>query len=76
MTLTKSDIRDFLVSHLSVQELTKRIKKEKDNRKTLEQKLYSELKRRGVNTFDLDNFRIYVYDVPEPRLMVYHTKSK
>jgi hypothetical protein len=70
--MSKSDIKDFINSHLKIQELTKQMKTEKDNRKKIEMTLYSELKR---NFLCLNKFRIYVYDVPVPRLMIYNTKQ-
>ena len=73
--MNKTDIKDFIVSHLKIQQLTKQMKTEKENRKTLEQTLYSEFKKRGLNSYDLGKFRIYVYDVPIPRLMIYITKK-
>jgi hypothetical protein len=73
--MNKSDIRDFIVSHLKIKQLTKQMKTEKDNRKNLELTLYSEFKKRGLNSYDLDKFRIYIYDVPIPRLMIYNTKE-
>ena len=73
--MNKSDIRDFIITHLNIQQLSKELKKEKQNRKSLEQNLYLEFKRRGLTTFDLDKFRIYLYDEPCPRLMVYRIKN-
>jgi hypothetical protein len=73
--MNKSDIRDFIVSHLRIQQITKQMKIEKENRKKLEKTLYSELKRFGGFSYDLEKFRIYVYDVPIPRLMIYNTKK-
>lgn len=73
--MNKTDIKDFIISHLKIQQLTKQMKIEKENRKSLEQTLYSEFKKRGLNSYDLGKFRIYVYDVPVPRLMIYNTKE-
>ena len=69
------DIQNFINSHLQIQDLTKQMKKKKEQRKSLEQNLYLEFKKRGLTTFDLDKFRVYGYDLPEARLMVYRIKS-
>jgi hypothetical protein len=60
---------------INIQQLTKQMKTEKQNRKNLELTLYKEFKKSGLNSFDLDKFRIYLYDEPCPRLMVYRIKS-
>ena len=73
--MNKSDIQNFINSHLNLKRLGKEIKDEKQKRKNLEQNLYKEFKKSGLNSYDLDKFRVYVYDLPAPRLMVYRIKS-
>lgn len=73
--MNKSDIQTFIITHLNIQRLSKEMRKEKEQRKSLEQNLYLEFKKRGLNSFDLEKFRIYLYDEPCPRLMVYRIKS-
>ncbi len=71
----KAEIKEFIQTHLKVQELSKYIKIYKEKRKELEFKLYKEFKKENVNMFDAEKYRFYIYDNPEPRIMIYHTKT-
>jgi hypothetical protein len=71
----KVQIKDFIQTHLNIQELLKQLKSYKSKRKQLELKLYAEFKKENIATFDIGKFRLYIYDTPEPRIMIYHTKT-
>jgi hypothetical protein len=73
---TGQEIQEFIVTHVKIQQFSKQIKTLKEMRKKLELKLYKECKSRNISTFDIDKFRFYIYDTPEPRIMLYQTKKQ
>ena len=72
---TKAEIKEFIVTHLKVQESLKQMKICKVKRKDMELKLHQEFSKEKINMFDFEKYRLYIYDLPEPRIMIYHKKT-
>jgi hypothetical protein len=73
---TRQEIQELIDTHVKIQQFSKQIKAFKEMRKKLELKLYNECKNRNISMFDIDKFRFYIYDTPEPRIMLYQTKKQ
>ena len=67
-----TNIKNYITSHQSIQELTRKLKELKSNRTALESEIAKYLNENNVTVVNVPKYRLYRYN---ERLILYHLKE-